>query len=321
VPPDAGPLAGIPGEFGAHAQHVGLLASGLIASDVASRHSGEPATRSALSALLRAVDTTLWTVDTFGAIGSPTIAGLVGRPVAVVRATLRLELPDDVDELTITAAGGADARRAAFAALATQRFPVRIGDLGRSDDAVLGFFVDDDYTRFHVVDKVVAASAFDTGRHRWHLGLLGDTATSEQEPIEHPYLEPEDTLLVKPGQVVRLTILMLPAGKVHLTTGIVPRKALALSDDWTAGGLRAIVPSLRVGPVLVDPAEIRMPKIASLPEDQNFIRRTGPLTWKEDPIIAATSAALLPKLPHEAQEGWVRVAPAQPPTGVTAATP
>jgi hypothetical protein len=321
VPPDAGPLTGVPGEFGAHAQHVGLLASGLIERDVASRHADEPATRSALSALLRAIDTTLWTVDTLGAVGSPTIAGLVGRPVAVVRATLRLEAPDDADELTITAAGGAQARRAAFAMLAEQRFPVRIGDLGRSDDAVLGFFVDDDYTRFHVVDKVVASSAFDTGRHRWHLGLLGETATPAPDPIDHPYLEAEDTLQVKPGQVVRLTILMLPAGKVHLTTGIVPRKALVLPDDWTAAGLRAMVPSLRVGPVLVDPAEIRLPKIASLPQDQNFIRRTGPLTWKEDPIVAATSAALLPKLPHEAQEGWVRVAPAQPPTGGSAAAP
>jgi hypothetical protein len=105
---------------------------------------------------------------------------------------------------------------------------------------------------------------------------------------------------------------MLPAGKMHLTTGIVPRKALALADDWIAPGLRRLVPSLRVGPVLVDPAEIKMPKVASLGEDQNFIRRTGPLTWKEDPIIAATSAALLPKMPHEVQEGWVRVAPAKP---------
>ena len=159
---------------------------------------------------------------------------------------------------------------------------------------------------------MVAELAFDTGRHRGQLGLLGDVTVPATEPIEHPYLEPEDTLLVKPGQVVRLTVLMLPAGKVHLTTGIVPRKALALADDWIAPGLRRLVPSLRVGPVLVDPAEIKMPKVASLGEDQNFIRRTGPLTWKEDPIIAATSAALLPKMPHEAQEGWVRVAPAKP---------
>ena len=105
VAPDAGPLTGIPGEFGAHAQHAALLASGLIQRDVQTRHSNEPATRSALSALLRAIDTTLWSIDTFQSIGSPTIAGLVGRPVAIVRATLRLDLPDDIDELSITGSG------------------------------------------------------------------------------------------------------------------------------------------------------------------------------------------------------------------------
>ena len=312
VPPDAGPMTGIPGEFGPHAQHAGLLADGLIRADIQNRHSGEPATRSALSALLRAIDTTLWSIDTFQAIGSPTIAGLVGRPVALVRASLRLDAPDDVDEVLVTHPDGIDGRRAVFEALAAMRFPIRIGDLGRSDDAVLGFFVDDDYTRFHVVDKVVASHALDSGRHRGHLGLLGDVEVPATDEIAHTYIEAEDTLLVRPGQVVRLTILMLPAGKVHLTTGIVPRKALALADEWVTPGLRRLVPSLRVGPVLVDPAEIHLPKVASLGEDQNFIRRTGPLTWKEDPIIAATSAALLPKIPHEVQEGWIRVAPSKP---------
>ena len=46
-----------------------------------------------------------------------------------------------------------DAQRAAEWAQAEQEaarhaFPVRIGELTRSDDGVLGFFVDDDYSRF-----------------------------------------------------------------------------------------------------------------------------------------------------------------------------
>jgi hypothetical protein len=310
VPADAGPMTGIGTEFGAHAQHAAQLASGLLRADVANRHGGEPANRSALSALLRAIDSTLWSIDTFQSIGSPTIAGLVGRPVAVVRATLRLELPDDIDELMITETGGPEGRLAAFGRLAQHRFPVRLGDLGRSDDALLGFFVNDDYTRFHVVDKVVAAQARDSGRHHGHLGLLGSVTVPEVDPIEHSFIEPEDTMFVAAGEILRLTLLMLPAGKVHLTSGILPRKSLMLADDWTRG-LARIVPSLRVGPVLVDPAEIRMPKVASMGENQNFIRRTGPLTWRDDPIVAATSAAFLPRIPHESQEGWIRVAPAE----------
>jgi hypothetical protein len=61
--------------------------------------------------------------------------------------------------------------------------------------------------------------------------------------------------------------------------------------------------------VLVDPSEIRLPLIRLLGDKQTFTRRTGPLTWRDDPIVAATQTALLPRMPHEVQEGWVRVTP------------
>ena len=98
--------------------------------------SAEPASRSArCRALLRADRHDAVDASTRSpASASPTIAGLVGRPIAVVRATLRLDAPDDLDEVDVTDAGGADGA-AAFAALAAQRFPVRIGELTRSDDA------------------------------------------------------------------------------------------------------------------------------------------------------------------------------------------
>ena len=306
LPPDAGPMA----DIASHAQHAALVATGLIQSDVDARHSSKPPTGSSLTALLRAIDSTLWSVDTYAAIGSPTIAGLVGRPVAVVRLNVTLDVPDDVDDLVVSAPGGVDARRAAFATLSQQRFSFRIGELGRSDDSVLGFFVDDDYSKLHVVDRVVASGALSSGRHTGFLGRLGDEP--QPDPIEHPYLELEDTLAIAPGQTLRLTVLMLPAGKMHVTSGILPRKSLELADEWVTPGLAKVQPSMRVGPLLVDPAEIRLPNVASLGKGQVFTRRTGPLTWRDDPILASTTGAYLPKMPHEVQEGWIRVAPAKP---------
>lgn len=308
LPPDAGPLAGLD----AQARITGEIAAGLVRADAAARDLATPPAASALTALLRVIDTTLWTVDTFAAIGSPTVAGLIGRPVAVVRAALRLDVPDDLDEVDVVAPGGADARRAAFAAMREQRFPVRLGALTRADDALLGFFVDDDYTRLRLVDKVVAALATDSGPRRGQLGMLGAADVPGVEPLVHPYVVPDGTLWLRPGQTVRLTLLMLPVGRVHLTAGVLPRKALALADDWVTPGLRRLVPSVRVGPVLVDPAQIRLPLVTLLGERQTFTRRTGPLTWRDDPIVAATQTAYLPRLPHEVQEGWVRVTPDQP---------
>ncbi len=302
IAPDSSPLTDIP----AHAQHAALFATGLVRADVDARTAGSPAC-SALSALLRAIDSTLWSVDTYASLGSQTIAGLVGRPVAVVRATLRLDAPDDVAEVHIDEAGGAEARKARFASLSEHEFPYRIGELGRSDDSVLGFFVDDDYTRFHVVDRVVASAALASGPRTGFLGRLGDVPTAD--PVAHDYLVLEDTLTIRVGQTVRLTILMLPAGKVHLTSGILPRKVLELADTWVTPGLAKVVPSMRVGPVLLDPAEVRLPNVSSLGGKQRFTRRTGTLTWRDDPILASTTNAYLPKMPHEVQEGWIRVAP------------
>ncbi|MEO7131289.1 MAG: hypothetical protein ABIZ07_07945, partial [Dermatophilaceae bacterium] len=315
VPPDAGPLDDIP----AHAQHVALVATGLVRRDVANRAANGvvPEKDSTLSALLRAIDTTLWSVDTYAALGSPSIAGLVGRPIAVVRATLRLDAPNDLDEVAVPTPAGVEARRAAFARLADQRFPVRIGDVTRSDDAVLGFFVDDDYSTFHVVDKVVAGQAFVTGRHQGFLAVLGHNEPLSSAPLDNDYVEAEDTLWVRPGQTVRLTLLMLPAGKAHLTSGILPQKSLALADTWVSAGLRALLPSMRVGPVLVDPAEIRLPKVHVFGDKQRFTRRTGPLTWRDDPITASTTSAYLPRMPHEVQEGWIRIGEANDGAGAS----
>lgn len=311
LPADAGPLAGL----GPSQLVVGHLAAGVVAADAAHRvgRPAQPETESCLSAMLRAIDTTLWTVDTYAALGNEHIAGLVGRPIAVVRARLSLDVKSDVDELNLSDDAKRERREQAYRDLAALSFPVRLGELTRQDDGLLGFFVDDDYLRFHVVDKVVASSAFVSGRGRGQLGTYGTTPPGDQlgtEPLTADYVVADDELHVHPGQTVTLTLLMHPAGRVHLTSGLLPRKGLALQRDWVAPGLAVMAPSARIGPVLVDPATIALPLLSSFGKDQIFTRRDTPLTWKDDPILAATQTALLPDLPHEVQEGYIRVAPA-----------
>jgi hypothetical protein len=305
LPPDAGPLAGLQ----AHDRILGEIAAQLVRVDVNTREAVVDPSRSPLNALLRAIDTTLWSMDTFDALGSNHVAGLVGRPVAVVRTTLRLDVPDDLDDVEITHEAGAEGRRAAIAALREQRFPVQLGTLHRADDSLLGFFVDDDFAHLHLVDKVVAQQARESGRHRGQLGLHGQNGLPPLDPLDHPYVIPDETVWLRIGQTVTLTLLMLPAGSVHLRSGILPLKTMSLADEWMSKGLAKLQPSLRVGPVLVDPAEVRLPLVHLLGKNQTFTRRDGPLTWRDDPIVAATQSALLPRLPHEAQEGWIRVTP------------
>jgi hypothetical protein len=122
----------------------------------------------------------------------------------------------------------------------------------------------------------------------------------------------DDELLVHPGGVVRLTLLMHPAGKVHLTSGVLPRKSLALARDWVQPGLAVLAPSSRVGPVLIDTAQVRLPKISAFGKDQSWTRRDTPATWRDDPILAAAQTALLPEIPHQVEEGYIRITPTTP---------
>jgi hypothetical protein len=310
-PADAGPGYGL-----APAQQiVGLMAAGMIAADAQQRQ-GESApleAESALSAFLRVVDTTLWTVDTFSQFGNEHIAGLVGRPIAIVRATLRLDIKDDLDELQFTNPDQKAARAKAYASLADRAFPVRLGEITRSDDGLFGYFVNDDYSEFHVVDKAIRDSAFDVGPGKSQLGQLGSTdQTPPRTPINHPYIAADAELLMHPGESVNLTLLMHPASSVYLTSGVLPRKSLQLVRDWVAPGLAVISPSVRVGPVLVDPDKISLPKVSSFPKDQVWIRRDTPNSWKTDPILAATQTAFFPTMPSDIQEGYIRIAPTAP---------
>ena len=86
---------------------------------------------------------------------------------------------------------------------------------------------------------------------------------------------------------------MHPAGKVHLTSGVLPRKSLQLARDWVQPGLAVIAPSVRVGPVLLDADQVRLPKVSSFPKDQLWTRRDTPSTWKRrsDPRRHADGAA------------------------------
>jgi len=310
---DVAPAAGPTDDPDVTHHRVGWIAAGLVAADASARNGtpNRPETESALSAMLRAIDTTLWTVDPFGSLGTEHIAGLVGRPIAVVAARLSLDVYSDVAERAYSDEALRSGRSAAYDALAALSFEVRLGEITRTDDGLLGYFVDDDYAHFHLVDQVIAAEALPSGRRQ---GVLDPDSADPSAPvaIDHPYVDASGVLQIHPGQTARLTLLMHPGGKVHLTSGILPRTDRALARDWVQPGLAVLAPSLRCGPLLIDADKVRLPKVASFPAEQLFTRRDTATSWKDDPILAATQSAMLPDTAPEVQEGWIRVAPNPP---------
>ncbi|WP_377189711.1 hypothetical protein [Ruegeria meonggei] len=267
---------------------------------------------SALSAFLRAVDTTMWGVDEAQVQSDATIAGLVGRPVAVVRATLWLDIPTDlskIDAFDETAIGLSKllSETGVFEAVKSRAFEVALGEVAKGHDGLYGYFVGDDFRRFRLIEKTVAEQAPRTGAGRGFRAVLGSATLAQPSPLSSPYIEGGGRLNVHSGQRVQLTLLMNPAGRVNATTGILPRKSLELLRDWVAPGLERIAPSARIGPVLIDPDKVRLPKIAAFGKDQRWTRRNTPITWRDDPILAATQAAILPDGPVSVEEGWIRI--------------
>ncbi len=298
APGRPGPLGHAPDDGGSPAgRHLQRFAVGLIAADAAARASARPPSESALSAFLRAVDTTLWTVDPFHHFGTGSVAGLVGRPIAVVRATLKLEVPSDVAQLTFEDDTSRAARAAAFASLVHRVVRARLGELTRTDDGLLAYSVDDDYRSL----RIVAADIRGRARSPFFGG--------PDVPIDHPYLADTPEIELHPWQLVNLTLLMVPGASVTLTTGVLPRKRITMAREWFAKTLERLSPSFRAGPLLLDAGPVRLPKISGLGKKQRLTYKPNALDWKNDPIAAATQTAYLPELPSIVREGWIRVAP------------
>ena len=287
--------------------HLAGLAEALLDWGVADTTPGEEGDETALSALLRIIDSTLWTVDPFGHVGDEHLALLVAHPVAVVRAKLRLEVQEPVDD----------------AAVRGVRVPVRIGALAHWQDGVLAYFVNDDYRTLHVPDPACARLARPLGPHQGFLQQASETSSYYQHfaedlgvptsdgatPVDHAYVDASGVVWVQPGQELWLTLLMEPHSVAHATAGLLPRKDIGMRRAWVAPGLARLAPVFRFGPVLVDPKRIRMPVASDIRGTWSWSHRVDPTTWSDEPVVNATGDASTPPDRVVGQEGWLKLNP------------
>lgn len=262
----------------------------------------------ALGALLRVIDSTRWTVDPFGHAGDEHLALLLGHPIVVMRARLRLDVDDPVllkeqpENLALPVA-------------------VRLGSLTQWEDGLLGYFVDDDHSLFHCVAAAAAELAREIGPGRGFLSGAAETQAyyetfaddvppdrSKTGAVTHRYVRGDTAILVHAGREVTLTLLVEPLTAVNATSGIVPRKAIGMRRGWLAG-LAKLAPTFRVGPVLVEPDQVRMPVATEFRGTWSWSHRKDVTEWANDPVVNATTDALLPTGPAAANEGWLRYEP------------
>ncbi|MFT3714062.1 MAG: hypothetical protein QM817_40895 [Archangium sp.] len=246
----------------------------------------------ALSAFLRTADATLWTVDPIGRGVAEHLALVVGRPIAVLRARVRLEFGEPVPRDDV-------------------RLRVRVGVTTRQDDGVIGVFVDDDYTRFYSVHRELAANALPIGKGLGPLGSPNDQRNFEKkepvEPVEHPYIVGDDSFPLMPNQTRVLTILVDPRASLHITSGAFPRKGAEVPESILRGLLDKLAVTFRMGPLLSDPEAIRMPLPAEIKGRWSWVHRVDPTNWKTEPIESPNTGPRLDPRPVRIVDGWLRL--------------
>jgi len=217
----------------------------------------------------------------------PTAAFLVGRPLAIVRATLWLELRGlpAVDQ-SWPAFEHAMAADDAFSrdsdGFTRVPFAVRLGDPGQLNDGLVALWL-----------ETPAA-------HGAGMGL--------QELPHVRGSEPQLRLAVA-DPPVQLTMLVDPRCVVHAAADILPAKSIGLPQDQVLHALSRLQSSLRIGPVLMPDAHVRLPLPAEPGFEWTWVEwREG--VWQTAGAIERPLAGASWEAPQALRDGWIRRTPA-----------
>jgi hypothetical protein len=187
-------------------------------------------TATTFSAFLAAIDETLWTTVPMGALFDQSLAVLLGRPLAMVRSRVQFELgglavPDPSWQFTFP-------QPPPPSVLAGYEFAIELGNVAQLDDGLIGYFVEDTYTTFNVVQQSGA--------------------------VESTYLHPigeDNNYLYAPFDgttQTNLSMLVDPRAPVHATTAILPDVSLALPPQLVDAALAAMNVTFRLDGILTD---------------------------------------------------------------------
>ncbi|GGX55150.1 hypothetical protein [Streptomyces noursei] len=188
--------------------------------------------------LLTAIDAALRSIETPDPQDDRTVARLIGRPLALVRADLTIDLNGPL----LTDPSWATVLQPPREDYPTYRWPVRLGEAERLSDGLIGYYATAgepgdpiDYGRLHAVAPV-SGSAYTVPIGNGE-GLALPARRTTEDPVTHA-----------------LTLLVDPRAAVHASTGILPIQALRLPADLVHEALLRIGASFRLAPLL---AQIR----------------------------------------------------------------
>ncbi|MER5648656.1 hypothetical protein [Streptosporangium sp. NPDC002524] len=261
---------------------------------------GSPAlaVEASFTAFLDVIDSALWTSEPLGRRADQNLPLLVGRPLALVPARLRLTLEGP----PLGDPGWAATLGPPPAAFTAHRFAVRLGDQEARDDGLVGYYGADGeasyrYDRFHSL-----TAPGDGQDYARQIGPLGPADTPEDG--DYPQLtfgDPSPT---------RLLLLLDPRAAVHATSGIAPTATVAVPPRHVDDALRHLQALFRFGPVLTteDARTLAFPRPGGKRGTWSWLRPApGQAPWTPYELTPAPPDARFPGSPATLEDGVLRL--------------
>ncbi len=257
-----------------------------------------------VGALLAAIDTQLTGINPSGSQQDAALSLLIGRPLALARVSLSLELlglpaldqSQDALSKRWPTPPNADPMDGPDGGVTTVTAPVRLGDPGKASDGLVGYFADP-----AGAEAAVGYQTFFT----WS-AAPGSAGISAPDP---------GRVAVRPGAPlnapqVMVSLLLDPRGSVQACTGVVPVKRINIPASHYAPVMNSLAVSFLTAPVLLADAAFPVPVPAEAGYDWSWMTKTNtPADWASAPVQPPPVRASGTFTPNRVEEGWLTLIP------------
>jgi hypothetical protein len=249
--------------------------------------------KASIEAFFSSIEAALENINPASAPQHDALALLMGRPIAVVRAQLKLEvrgLPtinqswdafrSDVARcLQNEVAGRTEELVRKSDGVTGVKFPVRLGDSRQLNDGLLGYWIE---TTENGKSTIKTGTPFHCGNESVIERAVDDGA-------------------------VTLTMLIDPRGVVHVSSGILPSEALEIPQDQYAAALKALEVTFLTAPILSPASKIGLPLPAETDHAWSWVAKTDKEKWAKPAEIGTASTQASWGESLEIHDGWLRL--------------
>lgn len=260
-----------------------------------------------LSNFISALDSGLENIDPENSAQNQGLALLMGRPIAVVRASLNLEL-EGLPAINQDWGGFWQDLRRNFRetdGFEKVKFPIRLGEYKQLNDGLLGYWLEGDngslkdvfYAPQSDLEGINhSAIKFHNANNPWHIDLN---------------LKDPPTLL---------TMLIDPRGKVHATTGILPTKSIDIPPDQYQQALEKIEITFFSAPILTDYGKINLALPNEVGYQWSWLEKEKE-QWSTADKIGQTNVNAIFSGKQEIREGWLKLSTKKEPPNPNSPNP